>query len=282
MSKSAPEYYSSDVPTNSYLRINNCGTLLLNDKDYHIIRPNGRKDYLLIYIAKGKGYVTIDNKEHIIREKQAFIFHPAEVQNYHFFKKDNAITYWIHFNGTHCNDLIDSLNLDKINILKLNIDRVDIEQLLYRLCHEFSQKNPFYEQICSGLLITILGLMSRCVSTQKFINKPNNLIEQIIGDIHANPQETFVINDIAKKFSISANHLIREFKKTTGLTPSQYMIEFRLKKAQELLRFSTYSLNEISELLGYQSYSYFSRIFKKHIGISPIDFRSNNHKNKDI
>ena len=60
------------------------------------------------------------------------------------------------------------------------------------------------------------------------------------------------------------------------------MIEFRLKKAQELLLFSTYSLNEISELLGYQSYSYFSRIFKKHIGISPIDFRSNNHKNKDI
>lgn len=282
MQKSAPEYYSSDIPTNSHLRINNCGTLLLNDKDYHILRPNGRTDYLLIYIAKGKGYVTINNKEHIIREKQAFIFHPAEVQNYHFLKKDNAINYWIHFNGTYCKELIDSLNLDNINVLKLNIDRVDIEQLLYRLCHEFGQKNPFYEQVCSGLLITILSLMSRSVSNLNFINKPNNLIEQIIGDFHATPQEAFVINDIAKKFSISTNHLIREFKKSTGLTPAQYIIEFRLKKAQELLLFSTYSLNEISELLGYQSYSYFSRVFKKHIGTSPIDFRANNHKTKNV
>lgn len=274
--------YTTDLPTDSFLRINNCGTLLLNDKDYHIHRPKGRNDYLLIYLVKGKAYVTIDNKEHIVRENQAFIFHPEQVQNYRFFKKDNAVDYWIHFNGTYCKELMNSLNLDNCNVLKLNVDRIDIEQLLYRLCREFRQKNPFYEQICSGLLISILALMSRSVSCFSNTNKPNDLIEQIIGDIHANPQDVFVVNDIAKKFCVSPNHLIREFKKTTGLTPSQYIIEFRLKKAQELLLFSTYNLNEISQVLGYQSYSYFSRVFKKHVGVSPIDFRSNNRKTDDL
>ena len=281
----SPFTYSSDIPTNAFLHVNNCATLLLNDKDYHIERPKGRSDYLLIYLARGKGHVIIDGKDHIVEEKQAFIFHPNEPQSYHFYKKDNTVNYWIHFNGTSCKSIINSLGLNGINILKLNIDTLDIEQMLQRLCHEFSQKNPFYDQICSGLLITILGLVSRSVHNSNLPKrKATNLVEQLIGEFRANPQFSFAVEDLAEKFSISKNHLIREFKKSTGKTPAQYMIDNRIEKAKELLLFSNYNIIEISEFLGYQSYSYFSRIFKKHVGVSPADFRArkNLYDDEDI
>lgn len=268
--------FSSDIPTNEFLRVNNCGTLLLDDKDYFIERPNGRSDYLLVYISKGAGHVTVQGKEYIVNQKQAFIFHPHEPQSYRFYKKDNAIDYWIHFNGTQCASIMKSLNLENINILELNIDTLDIEQMLYRICHEYTQRKPYYESLCSGLLISTLSLISRSLfhSENQQNGKNSDLVEMVTSEFHTTPQNSFVIDELAKKFSISTNHLIREFKKSTGKTPVQYLMDVRMKKAEELLLFSNYTGNQIAEFLGYSNYSYFSRLFKKHTGVSPNDYRA--------
>ena len=60
---SLPLSFSTDIPTSSFLHVNSCGTLLLDDKDYFIDRPDGRSDYLLVYVARGIGHVTINNDE---------------------------------------------------------------------------------------------------------------------------------------------------------------------------------------------------------------------------
>ena len=261
------------------MHVNNCGTLLLTDQDYIIDRPDGRSDYLLLYIARGIGYIPIANKEYTVYEKQAFILHPYEHQRYRFEKKDNTVNYWVHFNGTQCTPIIKALRLNSINILRLNIDTLDIEQMLYRLCHEYTRQEPCYEQICSGLLISILGLISRSIfhSEIKQRKEKNELIEQIISEFYTSMQNPVIINELAKKFSISTNYLIREFKKSTGKTPAQYAIDMRIKKAEELLLFSNYTNAQISEFLGFSNYSYFSRLFKKHTGVTPNDYRA--HKN---
>lgn len=275
----SPFTFSSDIPTNKFMHINNCGTHLLSDKDYEILRSEGRSDWLLIYMARGTGYVTINGEEIPVYQKQAFIFHPHEPQIYHFYKKDNAINYWVHFNGTQCAAIIKDLHLDSINILHLNIDTLDIEQMLYRICHEHAQQKPYYEQTCSGLLIAALSLISRSLfrSEVQLGNKKNEMIEYLMSEFHTEPQNTFVIDKLAKKFSVTTDYLIREFKKSTGMTPAQYYIDMKMKKAKELLLFSNYTNNQIAEFLGYPNYSYFSRLFKKHVGVSPNEYRA--HKN---
>lgn len=275
MSKLPPSL-SSDIPTTSFLRVNSCGSLLCTDQDHKIYRPNGRSDYLLVYIVRGMGYVIIDNKKIPVHQKQAFILHPHEPQYYCFYKKDNTLNYWVHFNGTQCESIINDLHLDSINILRLNTDTPDIEETICRMCHEYIRKKPCYEQICSGLLITALSLISRSLfySGIKENNGKSDLIDQIITEFYVSLQNPITIDNLAKKFSISTNSLIREFKKSTGMTPAQYVIDMRMKKAEELLLFSNYSINQIAEFLGYQNYSYFSRLFKKHRGVSPNDFRA--------
>ena len=56
-------------------------------------------------------------------------------------------------------------------------------------------------------------------------------------------------------------------------TPQQYLIEYKLKKACDLLRKSSYSVSEISSLSGFSSQSYFSKIFKKNINMTPLEYR---------
>lgn len=271
-----PFLFSSDIPTSAFMHVNSCGTLLLTDQDYHIRRPQGRNDYLLLYIVRGMGYITIDDKEYPVYPKQAFILHPHESQCYRFEKKDSTVNYFVHFNGTQCASIIKDLRLDSVNVLRLNIDNYDIEQMLYRICHEYTGQKPFREQICAGLLITVLGLISRSVF-QTEINRgkeQNELIEQVKSEIYTTLPEPIVIKELAKKFSVSTNHLIREFKKSTGKTPAQYTIDMKIKKAEELLLFSNYTSSQIAEFLGYPNYSYFSQLFKKHTGITPNDYRA--------
>ena len=126
------------------------------------------------------------------------------------------------------------------------------------------------------MLIATLSLISRSISVaeEPASIKRSELIEQIISEFHTSPQYPLVISKFARKYSVSTNHLIREFKKSTGKSPSQYLIDIRIKKAEELLLFSNYTSSQIAEFLGYYNYSYFSRLFKKRVGVSPNEYRT--------
>ena len=87
-----PLSFSSDIPTAAFMHVNNCGTLLLTDQDYIIDRPDGRSDYLLLYIARGIGYITIANKEYTVYEKQAFIFTRMSIRDTALKKKTTPLT----------------------------------------------------------------------------------------------------------------------------------------------------------------------------------------------
>lgn len=67
-----------------------------------------------------------------------------------------------------------------------------------------------------------------------------------------------------------------EFKKYMHISPIQYLIERRIKECQSLLRTSSLSISEISETVGFSSQSYFSQIFKKTLGLTPLQYRQSN------
>lgn len=259
--------------TDDFLYINSCGTLILNDRDYPIFYPEGRKDYLLMYVAKGKGYLIQDGNEIEVNEKEFFLFKPFTQIKYCFYKKDNTIQYWAHFNGTECEKILKSLNLDNTNIIRSNFSSMMIDELFLKMCNEFNSKKPFYNQICAGMLINILGLSSRSITNNITITNANAMVERVKSIIHTEGPNKLIIKDIAKNHSVTPSHLIKIFKKATGITPMQYAINFRMKKAEELLIANDYTAVEIAELTGYENYSYFSRAFKKYSGMCPQEFR---------
>jgi two-component system response regulator YesN len=89
--------------------------------------------------------------------------------------------------------------------------------------------------------------------------------------------DKLILNDVASIFSISPNYLGHLVKKHTSLGFNEYVTKAKISKAKYLLFNSDMKLYEISNLLGYENYFYFSRVFKKVEGYSPSQYLNKQH-----
>ena len=81
------------------------------------------------------------------------------------------------------------------------------------------------------------------------------------------------IEEYAASRGMSVSWFIRNFKEYTKTTPLQYIVSIRMSNAQMLLETTTYTVSEIGRIVGYDNPLYFSRIFHKHKGFSPSEYR---------
>ncbi len=91
--------------------------------------------------------------------------------------------------------------------------------------------------------------------------------------IEAHIQEKISVGDLARLVHVNEQHLMRIFKKATGQSILEYITERRIIIASNLLKDTDYSINFISDCVGCENYSYFTRIFKKYTGFTPREYR---------
>jgi two-component system response regulator YesN len=106
-------------------------------------------------------------------------------------------------------------------------------------------------------------------------SKHKETVDFMIQYAHDHYAEEISLEDMSKQLYLSRNYLNQIFKKATGETFTNYVIQVRMKKAQALLAEGKYLIYEISEKVGYKNVPYFSSIFKKYIGISPSEIGKN-------
>ena len=80
---------------------------------------------------------------------------------------------------------------------------------------------------------------------------------------------------LAKEFFLNPNYLSRLFKKETGISLQDYILQERLKKAKFLLETTALSISEVHEQCGFYHSSYFSKVFKREMGMTPQEYRRN-------
>ena len=107
------------------------------------------------------------------------------------------------------------------------------------------------------------------ISTDEAIK--DSTVVEMIRFVKDNYQDKISISDLSKKLAYSESMLNRKFKKEVHITFNEYLNRYRINKAIELLKNSDYNITEISYMCGYSSAKYFSRVFKKYLGVSPSD-----------
>ena len=153
-----------------------------------------------------------------------------------------------------------------------------IDALLY-IDKEFTKKKFAYEFFIKSKLILIMGILYR----RKILPHDLKISEQqpkyvkeilkIIDFIKDNYKRNIGIQDISDALKINYYKCVKNFKKVTGVNIIQYINNYRLIKAKILLMDISLTITEIAEESGFQSAEYFSRIFKKHNGCSPSEYR---------
>jgi AraC family transcriptional regulator len=102
---------------------------------------------------------------------------------------------------------------------------------------------------------------------------PGFKLRKITDLMVTNLEDEFSLIRLAREAEMSEFHFSRLFKRTTGLTPSQYFIHLRMEKARRLLRETNKSVIEVGLEVGYTSPSHFAQIFRREVGVSPSDYR---------
>ena len=110
--------------------------------------------------------------------------------------------------------------------------------------------------------------------------KDKEFIERLDTEIQKNLQEpTFSIDTLAEIMCMSRSNFYRKIKGISGMSPNDYLKTIRLKMAAELLLQQEYRINEIYELVGFSSSSYFTKCFKEQFGVPPKEFLNNAKNN---
>lgn len=257
------------------LIVTSCGNYRVKTREIvETKRPDGRKDYQLLYIASGKGHFFIDGKERIVSAGNIIIYEPDEPQNYVYYKEDKTDVYWVHFTGSEVGKILDCYNVHvKDNILYIGTSP-DYQWLFGQIIQELQLCRSRYEEIISIHLRNILILISRSIGSSKtFSNAAEKEIAFAMHYFRMNYSKEIRIDKYAESRNLTACWFIHCFKQITGQTPLQYILSLRISNAQSLLENTGYSISEIAEQVGYDNSLYFSRLFHKQTGMSPKEYR---------
>jgi two-component system response regulator YesN len=99
------------------------------------------------------------------------------------------------------------------------------------------------------------------------------VIHPALAMIRADLARRFTVEELAAKSGYTTDHFVRVFRSVTGQSPNQWIIAQRMERAVALLRESSHTVTQIAGQLGYDDLAFFSRQFKKAMGVSPDQFR---------
>lgn len=101
----------------------------------------------------------------------------------------------------------------------------------------------------------------------------DRMIDNVISEIREHYMEDISLTSLSAKYNISLGHLSKMIKESLSVNFSDYIASLRIQRAKELLRDDRLSIQEIAEIVGYNDYFYFTKVFKRVEGISPSKYR---------
>lgn len=237
-------------------------THIVNDESY----PISRGDVFVVGGNTAHSYVDISDF-HIYN----IMFRPESV-NFSQYDITKSIGFHAlfmvepHFNRQH----------GFKNKLKLSpADFVIVKELADRMHDEYHAHNDGSETIVGAMFLILAVTLSRLYSFDDKSTKNNVInIAKTASYIENHFSEELSIAALADLVHYSERHFARLFKETYNMTPVDYILSLRIKHACTLLSDTDLPISEISLQSGYSDNNYFSRVFKKKIGVTPSQYRA--------
>lgn len=238
-------------------------------------RPEGSEQNILIYCIDGKGWVETDTSTWKVAKDQYFIIPANFGHKYGSDDLDPWTIYWVHFTGEASASFASKefaiTSIDPVENTR-NDRRIRLfEELYQNLSMGYSAENLEYASICLWYLLgsfTYLPQFERIRSIQQ-----HDIIEKSIMYMHEHIDGTINLTDLATLCGYSVSHYSLVFKKKSSRSPMEYFNNLKIQKACQLLDFSGLHIKEIAAQLNFEDQFYFSRVFKKVMGVSPAEYR---------
>ena len=160
----------------------------------------------------------------------------------------------------------------------------DILFYLKTLLHEMEHQDEYSQHLVNSLLeIMLINMVRRTnttlnVSPVKKTTKECIFIENYINDHF---KEDIDLDKLSELTFLNKYYLVHAFNQYKGISPMRYLIQRRISEAKFLLETTSYSMNDISSIIGFSNQNYFTFAFKREIGCSPSAYRKQFLKTKE-
>lgn len=251
----------------------NCAGATVAKWPFKTVNSLGRKDYYFLYLKKGILDITINNTSQAIGAGTLVIMPPNSPYEYRHFEERELMYYWVHFTGSAVTDIFRSVNVERLPIV-LSIPQAStaVDYQMSKMFDVYIKKGDYRDNELSHCLDAMLIELAKKSGTSA---QTQGRLSKSIKFINNNYTTEISVPKLAEMEALSVSRYIALFNEVMHTSPYQYIIELRLSAACEMLANSNLSITGISELLGFQSIFFFSKLFKKHIGVSPMQYKKN-------
>ena len=240
----------------------------------------------LTILLKGESFYTIEDETHYLVEKTVLVFNPG-IEHMEY-TKEGMENVQIHIGLRHFNFVgykRDYFPLES-NIIHLENYKESFFDTCEEIIRERNEAKPGYELILKALVYKLIIYLFRDRTTK--LNEDQSLIldhekQELVNEIQLyienHYSEDLSLEQIAQEFYTSSTTLSRLFKEFSADTPINYLINYRLEKAKNLIIDNpSLSIKEVAQNVGYDDPLYFSKLFKKKFGESPSFYGENDDK----
>lgn len=247
-----------------------CVGQFIYEPGYHLSRKS-YDSFLLMYISSGTLTIEYSNQTETVSKGDFVLLNCYERHAYHSDTGWNSI--WCHFDGPVAKQYYEMIVQEYGNIFRITnpYSIISKMEVIYNSCASGgNKKEPLLSKLLTDILTSILisGDITSCSKSDS-----SYMVDEIIAYINEHFAENISVDALAKKAMLSQYYFIRLFKKHTGYTPHEYIINLRLSVAKYLLQTSDVSIKEICFSTGFSCESAFCSTFKKHTGKSPAQYR---------
>lgn len=231
-------------------------------------------EYQVNYITSGKGTLENEYGKYDIIPGTVMITFPGVWHRYAPVKETGWTENYVGFQGEVAERMLTHPWFPKNRPVIMCDIREELIDTYFKIFDLVQKERPGFQYVASGLVIKLLGYL---VSFQKQLDFKGKPVESIIKDVcfmlRQHVEKEIDFKQVAEEHHVGYSYFRKMFKKYTGISPGQYLLQLKIMRAKELLTNSNMSIKEISYDLGFHSIYYFSRLFKEKTGMKPSDVR---------
>ncbi|MDD2970996.1 MAG: AraC family ligand binding domain-containing protein [Lachnospiraceae bacterium] len=234
-------------------------------------------EYHVHFVLDGKGTLEINDRLYYLKKDDIFLIPKGHPIRYYADEENPWEYMWITFDGEMAEAYLNHMELNANtpvihSTIPNKVYMPMIQKILdtneLTLANEIKRVGYLYE------------IISTLIDAQSAVRKERNqydyssdtYVDYALQYIKFN-YDHIKVNDIAQYIGINRSYLTSIFKKQLNISPQEYLVSFRLKKAAELLRNTNMTIQDISASIGYENALTFSKMFKQTYGVSPKHFR---------
>ncbi|MBD1380607.1 helix-turn-helix transcriptional regulator [Metabacillus arenae] len=243
----------------------------------------------MLYVRSGELFMTENKVPYSVKAGQYIILVPGLEHYGHNESKENTETFWLHFSIQKDYQLVEEGNehwgdvkiregtFESPTVFQFKIPRFGeikhvefFEKLLENLVY-ISQQTPdapLRQQMDFEELL--LHIQKEALQIPSAAEK---VVEATINYIRKNYQSDIKMEDLARELHFHQDYITRCMQKTIGMTPNSYLNKYRITQSKRLLVTTDYKMASISSEVGISDSTYFSKLFKRLEGISPLEYR---------